>query len=436
MYNLMSDGMHTLKIFEQMQSRGMLASRTYFESLADEMRTEMYALQDEISVKYYDSQPFNPKSPIHVRNLMAKYNIVGSEFTEKLGEMSTSKSSIEHLRTNHPVIDAIFNYREREHNLDMYCAEVLNIIPEDVDLYIVRTNLKTTRTTTRRLASERPNWLATPNRTELGLKIRNGYISRPGMIFTEHDLSQAELRCLAHESADPLMCRSFIAGVDIHAQTASQLFGIPISTAKEKKYRTPAKTINFGIVYGMAAEALQRQLRTQNVYETIDECDRLLTEWFKIYAGVKEYKSQVILEVKHDGLVRDCSGMIRYLSAINHRDPGVAAEAGRFAVSQRIQGMAQTMIQNSMRWIDDELVQPCHAAVESGMTGVGVWWLLQIHDSLMLEIDEDEELFTYVNAMMIEGLTKHCGMHLRVPVLADGKRGKTWGSMVATENIN
>lgn len=426
--------MRTLKIFEKNQRRGMLADRPYFQNLNNTLQAEIDDLGFQISQRFYNGEPFNPGSPDQVATVMEDEGIIGLELT-KTGRVSTAKKSIEHLRTSNEFIGMLFDWRERAHNRDMFTKPVLEMIPEGETLWPIRTNLKTTRTTTRRLASFDPNWLATPARTKLGNQIRNGYQARNGMVLTSHDLSQIEARCLAHESLDPLLLKFFISGQDIHIQTAALINGIRVEDVTGEQ-RKAFKTVNYGIIYGMAAKALQAQLRMLKppIFWDEDKCEQALKDWYQLYKGVKDYQSRVVAEARRLGYVRDYSGMYRYLPALNSRDYKARLEAERHAVSHKVQGLAQTMIQNSMLWIDENLIEPCAQGAFEGLgpNGIGspeVYWLLQIHDEVMTECDESDSTWELVDSMIVEGLTQHSGIKLRVPVLADGHRAKRWGEL-------
>jgi uracil-DNA glycosylase family 4 len=434
----MTTDMEMLKIDEKCQRRGMIASRKYFLELRDTLQADIDNLGRQMSEHYFDGQPFNPKSSLQVSIVMDENDIIGLELT-KAGKSSTSKKSIEHLRTSNEFISMLFDWRERAHNRDMFAEPVLELIPESDDLWPIRTNIKTTRTTARRRASFNPNWLATPTRTELGKQIRNGYQAREGMVFTSHDLSQIEARCLAHESLDPLLLRFFINGNDIHIETAARLSGIKVEDVSTEERRA-FKTVNYLIIYGGGGEALQTQLRMLKppIFKTVEWCDDALKEWFKLYKGVADYRDGVVREARRLGYVRDHSGMYRYLPALNSRDYKARLEAERHAVSHKVQGLAQTMIQNSMRWIDANLIEPAAMGAFEGLGPLDshgrpgnpeVYWLLQIHDEVMLEIDDSDSTWELVDAMIVEGLTQHSGVRLRVPVLADGHRAKRWGEL-------
>lgn len=419
--DLMNTGMEVLPVFESMQSNGMPASRKYFQSLADEMTDEMERLQTKISTTYFHGRPFNPGSPVHVRTLMRRRGLEGAEETST-GEVSTGKRSIEHLRFTDPAIADVFEWREKQHVRDSFCAPVLERIPPDEDIYPVRCKLKTTRTATRRLASTDPNLLAIPSRKKLGKRVRDGYVCPPGEVFGAWDFSAMEMRVMAHESRDPLMVKLFKEGRDIHTETAMRIFGLPEDKIDRMEHRYPAKTAGFGIIYGIQGQGLLAQLRTQPgmSHWTEQSCDKLIREWMKIYKGVKDYIERVVKETERLGLVRSHWKMIRYLPGIWSDDKKIKAEAGRHAVSHKIQEMAQGMVQESIKWL-----KPRVRALQ--LREPSLQWRNEIHDELLLSFEE--RLWEEVNELLMEGLTKHCGVELIVPVEAEGHMSRCWGGL-------
>jgi uracil-DNA glycosylase family 4 len=418
--DLMAQGMEVLPIFEEMQATGMPASRVYFEALADEMTTDMGKLQARLSHRHFGDRPFNPGSPKHVGALLRRRGLTGAKRTST-GAVSTGKGSIEHLRYKDEAIGAVFDWREHRHVRDSFCAPVLARIPEGEDVWPVRCNLKVTRTATRRLASSDPNLLAVPIRSALGRRVRDGYRCPDGQLFGAWDLSQIEMRVMAHESADPLLCDLFVTGRDVHSETAAAIFGVPLDEVDKVTQRTPAKSAGFGIIYGIGGSGLLTQLRTLGIEGwDVARCDDLIKEWLRVYGGVADYIASTQAEVRRTGLVRDHWGMVRYLPGIWSNDPKVAAEAGRIAVSHRIQGGAQGMIQRSMAWLRPEI-----RALQD--LGLGVHWCLQIHDEVVLRFDE--LLWKVIDPLVMEALVDHPGIELRVPVEAEGHRSTTWGGL-------
>lgn len=424
--SLMSEGMEVVPMFSEMQANGFPCSRSHFEKLSEQMTEEMEAIQTRISNRYFGRRPFNPGSSKHVATLMRRRGLQGAKRTST-GEMSTGKQSIEHLRFSDDAISDVFEWRERQHIRDSFCQPVLDRVPPDRDQYTIRCRLKVTRTATRRLASTDPNLLAIPIRKDLGRRIRDGYRfpSEGTEVFGAWDLSQIEMRVAAHESRDKLLCKLFHEDRDIHGEVAALIFGLPLDEVMSKegkmKYRLPAKNAGFGILYGIGGGGLLTQLRMQGQMQWDEQsCEKLIREWLKVYRGVADYIRATQEEVAGTGVVRDRWGMIRYIPGITSTDPKVAAEAGRIAVSHRIQGGAQGMIQKSMSWLRPHIREMQDA-------GMRVRPRLQIHDEIILSFDE--EWWDLMDGLVIEALTEHCGVTLRVPVKAEGHMSKSWGEL-------
>lgn len=417
--SLMSDGMQILPIFEEMQSTGMSASRQRFQSLADEMQDGMSRLQARISHRYYDDKPFNPKSSQQVGSLLRRRGLKVAKRT-KLGSMSTSKASIEHLRYTDDAVSDVFDWRDHEHTKTSFCDPILEQAPEDIDIFTARCRVLTTRTTTRRLATKDPNLLAQPKHSEYGKKVRDCYICSDGEVFGEWDFSQIETRVLAHESEDPLLCQLLIDGRDVHTETAAKMFGIR-SDDVTKTQRFFAKRINFGIPYGVSDHGLETQMRIAGATGWDEKtCRKFRLEWLKLYRGCARYFTDVENDVSRTGIVRDCWGMVRYLPAVWSNDRKEAAEAKRQAVNHRIQGGAQGLIQKSMI----HLIPQIRAMQDAGLN---IKWTLQYHDSIILRLDE--ELFEMVSEIVLDALVNHCGMRLRVPITAEGSCARSWGGL-------
>lgn len=418
---LMTDGMEILHVFEEMQSNGMPASRKYFEDLYTELTSEMRRLQSLISNRYYDGDPFNPGSSDYVASLMRRRGLYGMKRTPT-GKVSTGKKSIEHLRYTDDAMKLVFEWREIEHVRDAFCSVILDTIPEDQDYCDVRCQILNTRTATRRLASRDPNLLAIPVRTDIGRRIREGFRfpDDSDEVLGSWDLQQVEMRVAAHESEDPTLCQLFIDERDIHTETASKIFKVPPSEVDRFRHRIPAKNAGFGTIYGLSGSGLLDQLRMNGAEGwTEQSCDKLIRDWFTLYPGMKEYIDRTSYDLKRspNALVRDSWGMPRYLPAIWSDDRKESAEAGRHAVSHKIQGTAQGLIQKSIIWL-----RPIIRDMQ--LSGLNVKWRLQVHDEIILSFDR--ELWDMLNDLVIDALTNHCGMELRVPVKAEGAMGKSW----------
>lgn len=430
MLDLMSRGCRVLPIFEEMQANGLTASRSRVLALYDEMQADMLEIGHRISSQYYFGKPINPNSPDQVNALLRVRGLQPAKYSKRTKKPSTDKKSIEHYRYTDEAIRDVFEWRERGHIRDSYCQVILDSMDDSLDapdIQRVSYVLKTTRTTTRRASSEADkrnktgiNILAIPSRTEIGTKLRNCFVAPPGYVFGGWDYSQIEARYFASVSNDPVMCCLFLSGGDIHKQTAAMIFNVPLDEVT-KDQRTAAKTINFGILYGMGADALETQLRMKGITGwPKSRCAQTISDWFSVFTGVQAYIDSVVREVKRSGYVEDVSGKRRDLPDINSTNSAEFEAAKREAVSHRIQGGAQTIIQNAMIYLDNEIL----ALRDSGMD---VRWLLQYHDELIILCREEDH--DYVDAVMVEGMTRHYDVDMRVPVLVEGHSAKSWGEL-------
>ena len=416
----MSDCMDVLPVFEEIQATGMPADKQYFIDLAERMTTEIRKLQKELSTKYYDSKPINPKSPLHVANLLKKRGLEGRKPTAT-GNVSTSKDSIEYLKYTDPAIKLVFECRDRQHIRDSFCRTAIEQIPPGVNHHNIRCQIKTTRTASRRLAASDPNLLAIPSRTELGKLVRQGYICKEGELLGSWDLGQIEFRYAAHESEDKLLCQIIRDGADIHTETAARIFNILVENVHKDHHRAPAKTTGFGIFYGMSGTGLLTLFEKLNLKGwTTEKCDKMIEDWLRVYSGIDAYIKATSEDLIDNPIVRDHWGMMRHLPNVHHRQQHKVEEACRMAVSHKIQGGAQGMIQNSMTWM-----KPIIRKMQK--QGANIHWCLQVHDEVILRFDE--ELEDETNEIVMEALTKHSGIDLRVPIVADGSCARTWGAL-------
>jgi uracil-DNA glycosylase family 4 len=428
---LMDRGMAVAPAFNEMQRTGMPASRSAFEKLRTKMEDDAERVRCKLSKTKFGGRPFNPKSTKHVTSLLTREGLEPAQRTKK-GAVSTSKGSIEHLRYTNDAIKSVVEVREKRHINDMFVEPMLAMMPEGVDICTVYPNLKTTRTTTRRLASTSPNVLAYPKHEkpggfDYGKMVRNCFIAPSGKVFVETDLSQIESRLLAHESADPVLLDIFNKKSkgkwrDFHTETAARLFGVPASSvAKDDVRRFFAKRINFGVPYGVSWRGMAAQLRVMGILDFSDQdCQDYLIEWHKLYKQVKPYFLRTYAEIRSTGMVRSYWGMIRYMASVYSDDQAIVAAAEREAVNHKIQDGAQGMLQNALAWLYPRVK-------DMQQRGMDVRLCLTIHDSLLAITDE--ELYPQVSGLMIEALEKHNGLPMRVPCLAEAKMARTWGAL-------
>jgi len=273
----------------------------------------------------------------------------------------------------------------------------------------VHTHFNQTVASTGRLSSTDPNLQNIPIRTETGRLIRGVFIAEPGHVLVSADYSQIDLRMLAHISKDPVLQAAFKKGEDVHTTTACQIFGItPDQMTPE--LRRIAKSINFGIVYGISAFGLSQQLSIP-----MDEAKRHIERYFERYAGVRAWMDQCLKEAREQGFVRTLMGRIRYFPDIQAKNPNIRGFNERMALNTPIQGTSADVIKMAMV----NLVQAQKKKEWSGRM------LLQVHDELVFEIPEKDVAASIraIKPLMENAVT------LDIPVTVDFKSGPSWAEM-------
>jgi DNA polymerase-1 len=259
---------------------------------------------------------------------------------------------------------------------------------------------------TGRLSSNDPNLQNIPVRTEEGRKIRRAFIADDGYVLLSADYSQIELRLLAHVAGIEALKQAFREGLDIHAMTASQVFGVPIE-GMDPMVRRKAKAINFGIIYGISAFGLARQLRIPR-----GEAARYIEAYFERYPGIKSYMERAVKDARENGHVTTLFGRRIHARGINDRNPAMRSFAERAAINAPIQGGAADIIKRAMIRVPGALAAK----------NLRARMLLQVHDELVFEVPEAEvaETESVVRSVM-EGAA-----HLDVPLVVDTGRGGNW----------
>lgn len=435
MSGLFTSAMQVLPIFEEMQANGMPASRQALENLYVYLDNQCSEMVTNLSVNYFGGKPFNPESNPQTRSLLLRRGLVGDKRTEA-GVMSTGKKSIEHYRFKDPAIELLFDWREHQHVRDSFVKKLLNEFDDDdpSDIQFLHSTFDPAKTETRRLSTKDPNFLNIPIRTDVGRMIRECFICPENLLMLGADYSQIEMRVLAHFSKSKFLIEKFNHGDDIHAETAIQVFGVrkeDLEGDGKFKYRIPAKTTNFGIIYGEQSYGLHDQLRMLGLEGwTLDRCDELIRDIIYLF-DIEDYIKETIQKAKYfdwqsgkprkyKGYIRDAGGMYRYLPNLFSKEPKLAAEAGRHAVSHEIQGTAQTIIQSAMA----SLRPVIHSMVDAGEY---VKWLLQMHDELIFLTNE--ESVELLERVVVDYMVNHCGMRLRVPIVVDSHVGRKWSDL-------
>lgn len=400
--------MRMLPMVSDMQEIGIQGDAKYFEELSEEFSTRMNQLSAEIE-KLVGT--LNPGSDKQVFELLRR---LGIEKRAKMQKGATDHTRLEAIEHRHPVIPLIAAWR----GYRKLKGTFLDVLPTRMgDDGRIRTTLRITRVVTGRLSSSNPNLMAQPVRTEDGRRIRGGFIAPEGAVLLSGDYSQAEMRCVAHMSQDPLMLDVYRNDKDIHTETAVRMFKIPKEQIDEMKHRYLAKRVGFGILYLISAQKLLKELTAGGATGfTLGSCQKMIDDWFETYSGVRQWIEEQKQHARRFGYVRDMWGRIRLVPEVVSVHQRIVEAGIRQAVNAPIQMSSAGITKEAMA----QLV-PIYKSFNGKVKP-----LLQIHDDLIFEVQEDvlDEFKPLMKAVM-EG----CVPWLTVPLRVDLKVGKRWSEM-------
>ena len=364
-----------------------------------------YLQEIEQSVFELAGIEFNISSPKMVGEvLFDRLKIVEKSKKTKSGQYSTGEDVLENLKSKHPVVEKILEYRKIKKLLTTYIDALPTLIsPLDGK---VHTTYNQTITATGRLSSTNPNLQNIPIRDEEGKEIRKAFIPDDGCLFLSADYSQIELRIMAHLSEDKNMIDAFRDKKDIHAATAAQIYNIPIEQVT-RDMRRKAKTANFGIIYGISVFGLKEQLHISQ-----SEAKQLIEGYFASYPGVREYMEKSIEKARQNGYVKTIFHRKRFLPDINSKNTVVRGYAERNAINAPIQGSAADIIKVAMNRIHKRFQEE---NLRSRM-------IMQVHDELNFNVFPDE-LETVKEIVVYE---MENAAQLKVPIIADCGVGNNW----------
>jgi DNA polymerase-1 len=325
----------------------------------------------------------------------------------KTGAYGTDSDVLDALAAQgHDLPARVLDWRQLSKLKSTYTDALLDyIIPETGR---VHTSFAMTGAATGRLASTEPNLQNIPVRTEEGRKIREAFVAEKGCVLLSADYSQIELRILAHIADVDGLKEAFKKGVDIHALTASQVFGVPIE-GMDPMVRRSAKAINFGIIYGISPFGLARQIGVEQA-----AARAYIEAYFKRYPGIRAYMERAKETAREKGYVTTLYGRRVHLSGINDKNPATRGFSERAAINAPIQGTAADVIKRAMRRIDPALDK---AKLRARM-------LLQVHDELVFEVPKDEAAAT---AALVKKVMEGAA-ELSVPLTVDTGTGGNWAS--------
>ena len=316
---------------------------------------------------------------------------------------STSAEVLESLRYESPVVDDILNYRALSKLYSTYCEGLVKEIKEDGRIH---SSFNQTETRTGRISSTEPNLQNIPVRTELGRELRKYFIAKEGCTLIDADYSQIELRVLAHVANDEVMRDAFINNKDIHRATAARVFGLPEEIINSQM-RSRAKAVNFGIVYGIGAFSLSKDIGVSR-----KEADDYIKEYLRNFSGVRDYMDNIISEAKEKGYTEDIFGRRRYLPELKSSNFNMRAFGERVARNMPIQGAAADIIKIAMVKVSERLKKE---KLEAKL-------ILQVHDELIVEapLNETEKVKEILEYEMENAVS------LSVPMKAEANVGENW----------
>ncbi len=365
---------------------------------------ELSAKIEETEARVYDlsGEKFNILSPKQLGVILFEKLGLPAKKKTKSG-YSTGAEVLEELRTYHPVIDEILEYRKLTKLRSTYVDGLLSALAPDGRVH-TRFNQKETRTG--RISSLEPNLQNIPIRTELGSRMRGFFVAGEGKTLIDADYSQIELRVLAHLSGDENMISAFTGGTDIHTQTAAQVFGVPEEFVTAQM-RSRAKAVNFGIVYGIGAFSLGA-----NIGVSYKEAQEYINSYLKHYSGVDRYMKEAIEKAKKLGFAVTAYGRRRYLPELASSNRGVRAFGERVARNMPIQGTAADIIKIAMVRVEKRLAEE----------GLDARLIMQVHDELIVEAAEG----CAERAAEILRFEMENAAQLSVPLVVSVGMGKTW----------
>ncbi|WP_088189542.1 DNA polymerase I [Desulfosporosinus sp. FKA] len=402
----LEDLLHTIEeplslVLAQMERQGIGVDIEQLKHFGEGISITLKQLEQDI----YDlaESSFNINSPKQLGTILfEKLGLVAAKKT-KTG-YSTDAETLEELRSAHPVIEKILDYRQLNKLMSTYVNGLLAQEKEGR----IHTTFQQTVTATGRLSSTEPNLQNIPIRLEQGRQLRKIFhATEPGYLLLSADYSQIELRILAHYSQDPLLCESFALGQDVHTRTAAEVFGVSLE-AVTSDMRRSAKAVNFGLVYGLTEFGLSRDLGIPR-----KESKFYIEQYFKRYSGVKYYLESVVAQAKQDGQVRTLFNRLRRIPELYHANRVQRQLGERIAMNTPVQGTAADIMKLAMIQVA-EGIKPYRAAV-----------LLQVHDELLLQVAPED----LKKVALILKETMENAFPLSVPMTVDCKVGPNWYDM-------
>ncbi len=396
--------MPLVPVLLEMERNGVAIDTGLLNEMSQQLGDQLAKLEKQI----YESvgHEFNINSPAQLGPVLFEELKLPTTRKGK-GKYSTEAAVLEELRGTHPLIEHILEYRQLSKLKSTYIDALPSLINRKTGR--LHTSFNQTRTTTGRLSSSDPNLQNIPIRGDLGKQVRRAFIAPPGSLLLAGDYSQIDLRSLAHLSQDPALLSAFRNDEDIHTATAALLLGIEPAKVTADMRRL-AKTVNFGIIYGMSEYGLEQATELSR-----EEASKFIAAYFEKYPGVKEYLQATKDQARKLGYVQTILVRRRYIPEINSANRIIREAAERMAINMPVQGTSADIIKVAMVNLHREM---SNQRLKSKM-------ILQVHDELVFEVPENE--IDTMRKIVPEIMSS--AIQLDVPLKVDLKTGKNWGEM-------
>ncbi|MBK7251452.1 MAG: DNA polymerase I [Gammaproteobacteria bacterium] len=389
-------------VLQKMERRGVLLDREKLRAQSRELGRRLGEIQ--AAAHHEAGHAFNLESPKQLQQILFERLQLPVLRRTPTGQPSTAEDVLEELAASFPLPRMVLDYRSLAKLRSTYTEKLPGLVNPHTGR--VHTSYHQAVAQTGRLSSSDPNLQNIPVRTAEGRRIREAFIAPPGHVLMAADYSQIELRIMAHLSGDPALRRAFAEGLDVHRATAAEIFAVPLADVNPDQRRM-AKTINFGLIYGMSAFGLAQRLGLER-----GEAQRYIDVYFSRYPGVKRYMDETREQARRDGFVTTVYGRRLYLPDIRARNRQMQQYAERAAINAPMQGTAADIIKRAMIEVED-WCERGHVAARL---------IMQVHDELVLEVHEDavEEVRKAVAAHMTDAA------RLSVPLVTDVGVGLNW----------
>jgi DNA polymerase I len=395
--------MPLIRVLADMERTGVKLNQDDLKAIAYTLREDIISLEKEIYI--LAGIEFNISSPKQLGDILfVRLKLDDKARVTKTRQFNTSEEILQRLAGRHPIINKVLEYRGLKKLLSTYVETLPQLADKNTGR--IHTSFNQAVASTGRLSSNNPNLQNIPVRDERGREIRKAFVPEEGNLFLSADYSQIELRLMAHLSKDKSMISDFLSGSDIHAATASKIFGVDIKDVT-REMRSRAKTANFGIIYGISSFGLSERLTIGR-----KEAKELIDGYFNSYPGVKKYMDESIRKAREQGYVTTMFGRRRYLRDIHSRNQVVRGNAERNAINAPIQGSAADIIKVAMVRIHEIMKAEKYASK----------MILQVHDELIFEVVPGE--MEKLKEMVIHEMAN--AVKLGIPLKVDCGTGRNW----------